>query len=177
MNFKKQAMHHPSPIRTEVSLQDLEFLTACTAWYQHPISKTFQCLKLIISQKRIRQYFYADYYYSQDDDWDDLEMHAGKNNLYRIPMTGISHADTWLLFPDHCIESLRQTLMCSADVSLYTLEWTRHSRHSHKPSVRVPQAHACVDWSKLHEWMMDRAALFEKMVPPPGELFEGKAEP
>lgn len=54
--------------------------------------------------------------------------------------------------------------MCQADVSLYTLEWTPHSKV--KPTVRVPQPHACVDWNKLHEWMKERAAITEDMVHP-----------
>lgn len=32
--------------------------------------------------------------------------------------------------------------------------------------MRVPQAHMCVDWPKLHVWMRARAARLEDMVPP-----------
>lgn len=71
--------------------------------------------------------------------------------------------------PDHCLESLRQTLLCQPDISVYTLEWTPHSRV--KPTVRVPQAHVCVDWPKLHLWMKARAARLEDMVPPIQSLY------
>jgi len=60
--------------------------------------------------------------------------------------------------------------MCSADVSIYTLEWTPHSMY--KPAVRVPQPHACVDWEALHAWMGERAASLEDVVRPPQSLFE-----
>jgi len=97
--------------------------------------------------KRLKQYMYPDYYYSQkEQDWPELESHA-----------------------DHCLESLRQIVLCHADTSVYTLEWTRHSRV--KPTVRVPQQHACANWPELHGWMKGRAGQIDKMVPPPDELY------
>ena len=74
--------------------------------------------------------------------------------------------------PDHCLEGLRQALMCQADMSVYTLEWTSHSKV--KPTVRVPQPHACVDWPGLHEWMKGRSARIEDLEPPPPELYDDK---
>jgi hypothetical protein len=90
---------------------------------------------------------HRDYYYPGEQQWDELFFHA-----------------------DHCLESLRQAVMCSADVSIYTLEWTPHSKY--KPAVRVPQPHACVDWEALHGWMGERAASLEDVVRPPESLFE-----
>ncbi|KAK8041468.1 hypothetical protein PG994_014475 [Apiospora phragmitis] len=88
------------------------------------------------------------YYYNDGfESWDDLFMHA-----------------------DHCLESLRQAILCQADVSVVTLEWTPHSRF--KPSVRVPQPNACVDWDALHGWMSGRAASLEDVVGPPAGMFE-----
>ncbi|KAF2826766.1 hypothetical protein CC86DRAFT_416493 [Ophiobolus disseminans] len=95
------------------------------------------------------QYFYQDYYYSHEEqNWHELESHA----------------------VDHCLESLRQTLLCQADVSVYTLEWTPHSRF--KPTVRVSQPHVCVDWPRLHDWMLKRAAKLEDMTPPDPSLYK-----
>jgi hypothetical protein len=61
-------------------------------------------------------------------------------------------------------------LLCQPDVSVYTLEWTAHSRI--EPTVRVPQAHVHVDWAKLHGWMLGRAARLEDMVPVDISLYE-----
>lgn len=72
---------------------------------------------------------------------------------------------------DHCLESLRQSVMCSADVSVYTLEWTPHSKV--KPAVRVPQPHACVDWEALHGWMEGRAASLADAVGPAESIYNG----
>ncbi|KAK4189737.1 hypothetical protein QBC35DRAFT_449981 [Podospora australis] len=107
------------------------------------ISHALHCIK------RIKQYLHPEYYYSHEkQDWKELYSHV-----------------------DHCLESLRQELMCSADVNVYTLKWTRHSRF--KPSVKVPQPHACVDWEALHGWMKGRASRFEDMIGPPDRLYEG----
>ncbi|KAI2464124.1 hypothetical protein F4781DRAFT_414162 [Annulohypoxylon bovei var. microspora] len=105
------------------------------------ISHSLHCVK------RIKQYLHPEYYYQGDQAWEELFMHA-----------------------DHCLESLRQVVLCSADVSPYLLEWTPHSRF--KPAVRVPQPHACVDWEALHEWMSGRAASLEDIVGPPDSLYE-----
>ncbi|KAF2193130.1 hypothetical protein K469DRAFT_551912, partial [Zopfia rhizophila CBS 207.26] len=93
-------------------------------------------------------YVHPDYYYNHENqDWKELYSHI-----------------------DHCLESLRQTLICQADVSVYTLKWTPHSRF--KPTVKVPQPHACVDWGRLHEWMKRRSARLEDMVPPDPSLYK-----
>ncbi|KAI1437623.1 hypothetical protein GGR50DRAFT_50158 [Xylaria sp. CBS 124048] len=97
--------------------------------------------------KRIKQYMHREYYYPGEQQWDELFSHA-----------------------DHCLESLRQGAMCASDVSIYTLEWTPHSRY--KPAVRVPQPHACVDWEALHEWMASRAVSLDDAVRPDPSLYE-----
>lgn len=100
------------------------------------ISHSLHCLK------RIKQYLHPDYYYGHEDqDWDELYSHA-----------------------DHCLESLRQELLCNADISVYTLKWAAHKV---KPIVKDPQPHACVDWKALHGWMQGRASRLEDMVRQP----------
>ncbi|KAK4206825.1 hypothetical protein QBC37DRAFT_476789 [Rhypophila decipiens] len=97
------------------------------------VSHSLHCLK------RIKQYLHPEYYYNDDEDMDELWLHL-----------------------DHCLESLRQQLLCSADVNIYTLRWTPHSKT--KPSIQIPQAHACVNWDHLHSWMLGRAAKYEDLV-------------
>ncbi len=122
-------------------------------FFQHLIFLDQPHTRLILSantmrQKRIKQYLHPEYYYQGEQAWEELFSHA-----------------------DHCLESLRQTVMCSADVSVYALKWTPHSRY--KPSVMVPQPHACVDWEALHLWMSGRAASLDDIVGPPEDLYEG----
>lgn len=110
-----------------------------------------------------------EYYYSADHDWDYLFEHVGRQFA---PLT-IHYNDEVLpkmKFADHCLESLRQTLMCQADLSIYTLRWTPHS--STKPGVHVPNPHVCVDWDRLHGWMKGRAASLEDVIKLPEEIYE-----
>ncbi|KAK3994930.1 hypothetical protein QBC44DRAFT_261069 [Cladorrhinum sp. PSN332] len=106
------------------------------------VSHSLHCIK------RIKQYIHQDYYYAHEA--------QNQTELY-------SHVD-------HCLESLRQSILCSADTNVYTLKWTKHSRV--KPTVKVPQPHACVDWEALHEWMRGRAARLDEMVGPDPALYD-----
>lgn len=91
-------------------------------------------------QKRIKQYLHPEYYYDHEEqDWAELYHHV-----------------------DHCLEALRQQILCSADVNIYTLKWTSHSKT--KPSIEIPQPHACVNWDVLHQWMLERAARYDDLV-------------
>jgi hypothetical protein len=53
---------------------------------------------------------------------------------------------------DHCIDFLRQSAMCHADVGVITFQWSLDSR--------VPVAnsthHQCANWKKLDEWTKAR---------------------
>ncbi|KAI0448614.1 hypothetical protein F5B21DRAFT_518804 [Xylaria acuta] len=99
------------------------------------ISHSLHCLK------RIKQYIHPEYYYPGDQDWVELDWHF-----------------------DHCLESIRQEILCGGSAEVYTLEWTPASNE--KPSVTVPQPRMCVDWESLHSWMKERAVAYGDMVKP-----------
>ncbi|KAK3384841.1 hypothetical protein B0H63DRAFT_542867, partial [Podospora didyma] len=106
------------------------------------VSHSLHCLK------GMKQYLHLDYYYSyKEQDWDELYAYV-----------------------DHCLESIRQYIVCKADVNVFTLVWTAHSRI--KPSTHMPQQPACVDQEALQEWMMGRAVRADQMVGPPASLYE-----
>lgn len=55
---------------------------------------------------------------------------------------------------DHCIDSLRQYLMCRPDGGLLTFDWI--------PDLPGPWAnfeveHQCVDWDVVHAWSKARS--------------------
>ena len=55
---------------------------------------------------------------------------------------------------EHCIELLRQGVMCRGDPTLITFHWGH--------TVKLPQPdftlqHKCVDWDNLMEWAAERA--------------------
>ena len=55
----------------------------------------------------LRKYLYFDYY-SQFD-----------------PFFTESKPETYRMHLEHCVDNLRQVLMCSADVGMITYEWVR----------------------------------------------------
>ncbi|KAF7865303.1 hypothetical protein EAF04_006280 [Stromatinia cepivora] len=50
---------------------------------------------------------------------------------------------------DHCIDHVRQSLMCSADVAPIPVQWNNETR-SMRP--RVDSMHTCKNYDKLKEW-------------------------
>lgn len=66
-----------------------------------------------------------------------------------------------LMLVDHCIEYLREYLMCKPDLSLVTFHWIDHTAQHEDPSARFPTnrdrgLHECADWGTLDTWAGDR---------------------
>ncbi|KAM0802501.1 hypothetical protein BDR22DRAFT_887289 [Usnea florida] len=55
---------------------------------------------------------------------------------------------------DHCIENLRQNLMCKADVSLETFDWVDNNR---APQPHFDIEHECKNWESIDGWARDHA--------------------
>ncbi|EEH37758.2 hypothetical protein PAAG_00679 [Paracoccidioides lutzii Pb01] len=81
--------------------------------------------------KRIHQYMYPDYYFT-DLSAEDIEM----NRLHN----------------EHCIDFLRQSAMCHGDIGLITFEWHDSSRIP----IANATSHQCVNWKKLEQWTKAR---------------------
>lgn len=78
------------------------------------------------AQKYLRQWIYRDHYH---------------------PNVGPDEEPHWLLHTDHCLDLIRQALMCRADTSLMTFEWAAGRR---EPMLKLQSPeHACVDWEDL----------------------------
>ncbi|KAM7193105.1 protein of unknown function (DUF3328) domain containing protein [Rhypophila sp. PSN 637] len=103
------------------------------------VSHNLHCLK------RIKQYIYPEYYPRVAHKYDDYEAHF-----------------------EHCLETIRQALLCAADTNLYALEWT--AKNPLKPGLRLFQANTCVDWEALRGWMKGRLATGDDMLPSPADL-------
>ncbi|KAI9814386.1 MAG: hypothetical protein M1827_003242 [Pycnora praestabilis] len=78
--------------------------------------------------KYIRHYIYDDYY-KDTEPWTATHV-------------------------DHCIDSIRQNLMCNADFSLMTFRWVNDSVD---PKPNFEGQHECVDWDKLNDWVEERS--------------------
>lgn len=60
--------------------------------------------------------------------------------------------DVWLIFfhlPDHCLDQVRQALICQADVSVVYFEWSEIVQGL-RP--RVDNQHTCRDFDKILDW-------------------------
>lgn len=55
---------------------------------------------------------------------------------------------------DHCIDDIRQALMCHADPSILTFDWLPNWR-SPWPNFAID--HTCVDWNALDDWAAKRS--------------------
>ena len=59
---------------------------------------------------------------------------------------------------DHCIEYIREYLMCKPDLSLVTYHWINNTaQHPEDPSLRLPTSwdhslHECANWDALDAW-------------------------
>ncbi|KAM3087045.1 hypothetical protein ACMFMF_000978 [Clarireedia jacksonii] len=94
--------------------------------------------------KKLRQWVYKDHYYASASEA-RLALEAG-------------HAD-------HCIEYIRENLMCKPDISLITYRWVNGTRGNEKigeskaplPSNKDLSDHECVNWERINSWAEDRA--------------------
>ncbi|KAF2722905.1 hypothetical protein K431DRAFT_220920, partial [Polychaeton citri CBS 116435] len=59
---------------------------------------------------------------------------------------------------EHCVETLRQNIMCHGDISLLTNNWVE-GRDMPYPNFNT--IHTCKKWDTLVEWNMNRDATVE----------------
>ncbi|KAI9733818.1 MAG: hypothetical protein M1818_007085 [Claussenomyces sp. TS43310] len=74
-------------------------------------------------------------------------VHGDYYKFYKSTVSPIDHAD-------HCIESLRQSVMCNPDLSVLTFNWL--------PDIQGPwpefeSEHQCANWEKIDAWAGQRA--------------------
>ncbi|KAI9843959.1 MAG: hypothetical protein M1837_006000 [Sclerophora amabilis] len=60
---------------------------------------------------------------------------------------------------DHCLEALRTSSMCRADISLITFRWEGEAAEHQSYSMRQ-----CVDWDILDRWAGERAMGFSPAI-------------
>ena len=57
---------------------------------------------------------------------------------------------------DHCLEMLREAIICRGDTTLSTFEWIPGTDPP-APTVVARGRHRCVDWESLMAWVRERA--------------------
>ncbi|KAH6663001.1 hypothetical protein B0J14DRAFT_645053 [Halenospora varia] len=79
----------------------------------------------------IRMYTYMDYYGEIDFDMQQEPLEERTEHK------------------DHCVDVLRQHLMCAPDLNIYTFHWTKHSP---VPFFDLKTNHKCIDWNHFDSW-------------------------
>lgn len=80
-----------------------------------------------------------------------------------MPLSTIHGAHSNGVYLDHCIDILRQKLMCDADVGVLTYNWVTQ-RKAPWPNFNVQ--HKCRDFDRALQWGLDHQA------PSHGEIME-----
>ncbi|KAH8669041.1 hypothetical protein BX600DRAFT_511085 [Xylariales sp. PMI_506] len=57
---------------------------------------------------------------------------------------------------DHCIDTIRQWIMCQPDLTVRTIYWTATDTGRRYALANNTIEHACVDWSLVSEWTSKR---------------------
>ncbi|KAF2447374.1 hypothetical protein P171DRAFT_223861 [Karstenula rhodostoma CBS 690.94] len=55
---------------------------------------------------------------------------------------------------EHCVDYIRQSIMCQFDTALVTYDWVRDHQ---QPTPNSNAMHKCVDWDALQAWLKGRA--------------------
>lgn len=84
----------------------------------------------------LRKVLYSEYYLSGSD-----------ASIKKPPGFDVNHLD-------HCVDHLRQSLMCGVDISVMPFEWSE-SRHKYVPEFEVP--HTCRNFDLIHDWARQHA--------------------
>lgn len=132
-------------------------------------------LRLHRSQKRIYQAQYPEHYPKLQQDKDAFSMHHWSTFSCPWNLAASLHRCSGILIltdltcsTDHCLEVLRQGIMCNADVSINTYFW------ENPRTIKGSRAKTrkCTDWSRLQAWAdertlsaSDRDAFLETLVP------------
>ncbi|KAL5117426.1 hypothetical protein ACEQ8H_004742 [Pleosporales sp. CAS-2024a] len=94
-------------------------------------------------QKYLRQWIYRQHYHPEvgPDEEPHWLLHTGKAAVLSLSCV------RQLTRTDHCLDLIRQALMCRADTSLMTFEWAAARR---EPMLKLQSPeHVCVDWDDL----------------------------
>jgi hypothetical protein len=60
---------------------------------------------------------------------------------------------------DHCVEMLRQNIMCNADVKMITWDWVEEHRD---PYPNFNTRHQCRDYEKILDWAVKHAVHIDR---------------
>lgn len=93
-------------------------------------------------QDYIRKSLYPEHYGHKIHDHDDGNEFAPPGDPNDPPFDHL----------DHCINNVRQALMCNADLTPVVVQWDAETRRNW---ARLDVVHTCKDWDAVHQWAVD----------------------
>ncbi|KAG4438530.1 hypothetical protein IFR05_006004 [Cadophora sp. M221] len=96
-----------------------------------------------------------------------LDVHIGKQKSDEVSKLEIIK---WL---DHCIDGLRQSLMCFSDMTLIKEYWTEDKDDGGGMMADFDNVHLCRDFDSIRAWMTGRNAEDDDNWPQVAERLRG----
>ena len=115
--------------------------------------------------RQLRLYLYRDTYFANlteaNIEW--FNSHLG-TVLSPAPRLSVPARMSALINRvDHCIETLRISIMCNADLSLYTFYWK--IREENRPHAKSNAKRVCINWHEVEQWSMKRkVSLWPRLI-------------
>lgn len=101
-----------------------------------------------IMKNFLRKALYLEYYPEQNTS--TLQVHTGNSGLWAFPSR--LHGLT-AVYSEHCIDSLRQSFMCTSDMTIIREYWSEKDKHL---LANFNNVHTCRDFDAIREWSNDR---------------------
>lgn len=98
----------------------------------------------------IKQNLHLDHYHPEYNEYDHYRQRFHIGKLYTKPIHFSHHNANQ---KDHCIEFLREALMCNADTSIMTFRWVEQFPI---PVSNLWSKHQCVKWDMVENWADNR---------------------
>lgn len=105
----------------------------------------------------IRQALYLEHYPKMNVS--TFQIHIGKLPSY------ISSITQLISIVEHCIDSIRQSLMCTGDMTMIPEHWTTHKGPSGGMISDFDNLHMCRDYEAIRKWRVDRNAEDDEIWP------------
>jgi hypothetical protein len=101
-------------------------------------------------QKRIRQWMYRDIYFANVSEplLERHRLHTGELRCERVDFSPLDLTQTL----EHCLEHLRELVMCRGDVALTTFFY-----RGDEIAAKLLAEHECVNWASLENWSKQRS--------------------
>ena len=106
----------------------------------------------------LRRFIHSDYY---NPIASEVSMRGGKDNMAHLGKQLLDRNTTLLLSNclDHCIDMIRQKVMCHPSLDTYTIEWKSKHASDLKHNLRTTSESRCANWEALDEWARKRARI------------------